>query len=58
MKGKFEWQQTASAFSVSKTDVDKICKYILNQPKHHKKETFGDEYQTFIKHYQTTIKGE
>ncbi len=57
VKGKFEWQQTASAFSVSKSDVDKICKYILNQPKHHKKETFEDEYQAFIKYYQATIKG-
>src|SRR5436190_10470377 len=31
-QGKFEWQNTASAFSVSKSDVDKVCKYILNQP--------------------------
>ena len=35
--GKFEWQESASAFSVSKGDVDKVCKYILNQPKHHRK---------------------
>jgi putative transposase len=58
VNGKFEWQQTASAFSVSKSDVDKICKYILTQPKHHKKENFEEEYQAFIKHYQSTIKGE
>ena len=57
VKGKFEWQQTASAFSVSKSDVDKICKYILNQPEHHKKDNFEVEYQIFIKHYQSTIKG-
>jgi REP element-mobilizing transposase RayT len=30
----FRWQQPASAFSVSKSDVDKVCKYILNQPEH------------------------
>jgi len=54
--GSFEWQQKASAFSVSKSDVDKICKYILGQPEHHKKMTFEDEYQEFIKHYnQATI---
>ena len=29
--GIFDWQSTASAFSVSKNDVDKVCKYILNQ---------------------------
>jgi REP element-mobilizing transposase RayT len=51
----FAWQQTASAFSVSKADVDKVCKYILNQPKHHKKVTFAEEYEQFIKHYQETL---
>ncbi len=27
----FAWQESASAFSVSKKDIDKVCKYILNQ---------------------------
>src|SRR5687768_9154723 len=26
--GTFSWQQSASAFSVSKSEVDKVCKYI------------------------------
>lgn len=51
----FEWQDSAAAFSVSKADVDKVCKYILNQPKHHKKQTYEQEYLQFIKHYQQTI---
>ena len=51
--GKFAWQQAASAFSISKSDVDRVCKYILNQPGHHKKTTFEEEYQKFIEHYQT-----
>jgi REP element-mobilizing transposase RayT len=54
--GRFAWQQSASAFSISKSDVDKVCKYILNQPEHHKKLTFAEEYETFIKHYQKTLK--
>jgi len=58
LTGRFEWQKTASAFSVSKSDVDKICKYIINQPAHHKKKNFEEEYQTFIKYYQTSIKKE
>lgn len=53
--GNFDWQQSASAFSVSKHDVDRICKYILNQPEHHKKVSFEDEYQKFMTHYQNTI---
>lgn len=53
--GNFRWQQSASAFSVSKSDVDKVCKYILNQPEHHKRKSFSDEYEQFLKHYQDTI---
>ena len=52
------WQQSASAFSVSKSEVDKICKYIINQPEHHKKVTFAQEYEEFLKHYQKTLKWE
>jgi len=33
--GYFRWQQSAAAFSVSKADVDLVCKYIMNQPIHH-----------------------
>ena len=54
-KGKFSWQRSASAYSVSKSDIDKVCKYILNQDEHHKKLTFAEEYEQFIKHYQETL---
>ena len=54
--GKFEWQKSAAAFSVSKSDVDRVCKYILNQPKHHRKLSFTEEYESFIKFYQNTLK--
>jgi REP element-mobilizing transposase RayT len=47
----FQWQQSASAFTVSKGDVDKVCKYILNQKEHHKKITFKEEYESFINFY-------
>ena len=55
-KCNFQWQMSCSAFSVSKKEVDHVCKYILNQPEHHKKQTFNDEYDSFIKFYQKTIK--
>jgi putative transposase len=48
-------QQWYGSFSVSKTDVKKICKYILNQPVHHKIHTFDEEYLEFIRLYQQTI---
>lgn len=53
--GLFQWQQTAAAFSVSKSDVDKVCKYILNQAAHHQKVTFQEEYDAFIRFYQKTL---
>lgn len=53
--GNFKWQDPCSAFSVSKGDVDKVYKYILNQKEHHKKKTFAEEYDEFIQFYQKTI---
>jgi REP element-mobilizing transposase RayT len=54
-QGRFEWQTIASAFSVSKGDVDRTCKYILNQKEHHRKITFEEEYQSFIQFYQNSL---
>ncbi len=51
----FAWQDSASAFSVSKSDVDKVCKYIPNQSEHHRKVSFQEEYEAFIKFYQKTL---
>ena len=53
--GLFLWQSSCSALSVSKKDIDKVYKYIMNQPKHHKKQTFAEEYDIFLKFYQQTI---
>ena len=53
--GRFAWQKSASAFSVSKSDVNKVCKYILNQPQHRQKMSFAEEYESFIKYYQKTL---
>ena len=52
----FQWQQSASAFSVSKSDIERVCKYILSQPEHHKKVSFSDEYEKFITFYEDTLK--
>ena len=51
----FAWQDSAAAFSVSKADVDKVCKYILNQPEHHRKMSFAVEYEMFVRFYQKAI---
>ncbi|TAJ14824.1 hypothetical protein DMA11_03605 [Marinilabiliaceae bacterium JC017] len=61
--GKINWcqevrfflQKSASAFSVSKGDVDKVCKYILAQPQHHKVTSFTEAYEQFITPYPATL---
>ena len=53
--GLFQWQQSCSAFSISKRDIDKVCKYILNQKEHHSKQNYGEECETFLHFYQQTI---
>ena len=55
-KGEFGWQQSASAFSVSKKDIDHICQYILNQQEHHRIKTFDEEYNEFLHEYQQTLR--
>jgi len=54
--GLFQWQQSCSAFSVSKKDISKVCNYIENQKEHHSREDYAQEYETFLKFYQQTIK--
>jgi REP element-mobilizing transposase RayT len=52
---KFRWQQSSAAFSVSKYNVDKICRYILRQPEHQRKGIFSEEYDSYMKFYQKTL---
>jgi putative transposase len=53
--GRFSWQETASAFSVSKSEVKKVCNYIHNQPVHHRKITFDEEYNSLMAFYQENL---
>jgi REP element-mobilizing transposase RayT len=52
MNGKFNWQEGYGAFSYSKSSVDSVVKYILNQEEHHKKKTFKEEYLGFIEKFE------
>jgi len=49
LRGKFNWQEGFGAFSYSRSQIDRVIKYILNQEKHHKKRTFREEYIDFLK---------
>jgi putative transposase len=41
---KFDWQNGYGVFSHSRSQIDKVCKYILNQKEHHRKKTFQQEF--------------
>jgi len=45
----FSWQEGYGAFSIGISNVDETKKYIENQEKHHKKESFRDEYLKFLR---------
>ena len=51
VKGKFRWQEGYGAFSYSHSHIDNVVKYIMNQEKHHKKRTFGEEYIELLKKF-------
>ncbi len=50
-KRKFEWQSKYFAASVSESSVNNVREYIKNQERHHKKKTFYDEYNEFIRKF-------
>jgi putative transposase len=46
--GKFNWQDGFGAFTYSKSQIDDVAKYILNQAEHHRKRTFKEEYLSIL----------
>jgi putative transposase len=44
----FHWQSGYGAFSVSQSDAEAVISYVSNQPEHHRKVTFQEEYRRFI----------
>ena len=52
VKGHFEWADEYFAVSVSEDKLDNVRNYINNQEEHHRKITFLDEYNSFLKHFR------
>jgi len=48
IRGQFRWQEGYGAFTYSKSQIDAVVKYILNQPEHHRKSTFKEEYLSIL----------
>jgi REP element-mobilizing transposase RayT len=51
LRGKFSWGHGYGAFSVSHSHIDRVAKYIANQENHHRKRSFSDEFELFVKKY-------
>ncbi|MBD3386445.1 IS200/IS605 family transposase [candidate division KSB1 bacterium] len=47
----FNWQKGYGAFSYSHSHIDNVVQYILNQEKHHKKQTFKEEYIQLLERF-------
>jgi REP element-mobilizing transposase RayT len=52
ISGKFSWQDGYGAFTYSKSQIDNVVKYVLNQPEHHRKLTFKEEYLSFLNKFE------
>ena len=47
----FAWQGGYAGYSVSQSVIERTKKYIEKQKEHHKKISFKDEYEQFLKEY-------
>ena len=47
----FSWQEGYGAFSVSASALPVVIRYIREQPKHHERKSFIDEYKDFLTAY-------
>jgi putative transposase len=48
---KFNWQDGFGAFTYSKSHIDNVVKYVLNQRNHHKKQTIKEGYLLMLEKY-------
>ena len=48
----FSWQEGFGAFSYSKSQAPNVVNYILNQPEHHSRKTFRQEYLEFLEKFE------
>ncbi len=46
---RFGWQDGYGGFTVSKSAVPTVSRYIANQKEHHKKQTFKDEFLEMLR---------
>jgi len=58
LHGNFSWQKGYGAFSYSKSHLERIYQYIVNQKEHHKQSSFKSEYLKLLKAFEIDFKDE
>jgi REP element-mobilizing transposase RayT len=51
VRGRFNWQEGFGAFSYSRSQLDKVVRYIRNQQRHHRSRSFRDEYLNLLRRF-------
>jgi hypothetical protein len=49
---RFHWQNGYGAFSIGRSEVNTVEKYIRNQEEHHRIKTFKEEYLSFLHEHE------
>jgi putative transposase len=52
---RFQWQAGYGAFSVSRSQIDRVQKYIASQMDHHRRLSFQDEFRRILKKHDITF---
>ncbi len=53
---RFNWQSGYGAFSYSRSHIDRVIKYIVNQKEHHRNKAFREEYLEMLDAFQISFK--
>jgi hypothetical protein len=51
VRGRFSWQEGYGAFSYGHSQLDTIIRYIQNQEKHHRRQSFRKEYFSLLRKF-------
>ena len=52
VRGRFSWQEGFGAFSYGHSQISTVIRYIHNQPKHHARRSFREEYLRFLRKFE------
>ena len=45
---QFHWQDGYSAFTIGRSEIERVRRYIQDQEEHHRQRTFEDEYRQLL----------